>query len=852
MKRTTTRIFLALMLLLSFLLPVQAVNDKDAALAKIRNELLQESEEIDVSEFYITEEEADVLFIEAMYLAGNPSYLLPNVGYSIEYDGYISDLYPYYLDERYDRELYEQTVQRILDLTVHEGMSDLQIALSVHDYLASHFQYDETYTKYTGYDLLVNAAAVCQGYATAYMDLLQRAGIQTCYVRSTPMNHAWCLVQLDGSWYHVDLTWDDPVPDTPGYVDHMFFLLSDEFNIYNGFAPRHYDWITPFSATDTQYEKDMFWSGLTSPVVYLDSDRCVYLRIEDTKRNIYLRQESTGTETLLTSVDAGYVDMGSNSKYHIDTYGLSVWNDRIYFCDTDQIFSLPLTGGEPTVVYTLDTAGQEKLLYSVMVSNETILYSTVDKDWNQEITSILLPEHTHSYQSVVKNPTCTEEGYTRYTCSGCLDSYTQDTLAPLGHTYSDQVIAPDCATEGCTVHTCSRCSDSYTDNIVAALGHSFTDYRSDQNATCSENGTMTRVCTVCNLVDTVIEENSATGHDMDSGKVTVEPQPGVPGLWTYTCNNCGMTVSFPMDYTPDDSCSHETITLVDYTAPTCSSRGYSGNWICTLCNAILGGGEMIEALPHTEIIDPAIAPTCTQRGKGEGRHCEVCQITTIPQESIPPLGHSFGPWYETVAPTTTSMGEERCRCETCGVELTRNTDALTNPFSDVAPGAYYEIPVLWAVEQGITNGISPTSFGPDQKCTRNQVVTFLWRSAGEPEPQSRNNPFVDVAEEDYYYKAVLWAVEQGITNGVDATHFGSAQECTRAQVATFLWRAMGKPDPKSASNSFSDVSAGEYYYNAVLWAVENGITNGMGDGRFAPNDTCTRGQIVTFLYRALN
>lgn len=174
-----------------------------------------------------------------------------------------------------------------------------------------------------------------------------------------------------------------------------------------------------------------------------------------------------------------------------------------------------------------------------------------------------------------------------------------------------------------------------------------------------------------------------------------------------------------------------------------------------------------------------------------------------------------------------------------------------NPFGDVKAGAYYEEPVLWAVSQNITKGMTATTFAPDDKCIRAQVVTFLWRAAGQPEPISNDNPFVDVKSTDYFYKAVLWAVEQGITNGMDATHFGSKKECTRGQVATFLWRTQGKPEAANKDHPFTDIKAGAYYYDAVLWAVESGVTKGMSVTSFAPDSTCTRGQIVTFLHRAL-
>lgn len=172
---------------------------------------------------------------------------------------------------------------------------------------------------------------------------------------------------------------------------------------------------------------------------------------------------------------------------------------------------------------------------------------------------------------------------------------------------------------------------------------------------------------------------------------------------------------------------------------------------------------------------------------------------------------------------------------------------VDNPFLDVKSSEYYYKPVVWAVANGITNGTGNGKFSPNDTCTRGQIVTFLWRSQGMPEPTSTVNPFVDVKASNYFYKAVLWAAEKGITNGVDATHFNPEDKCTRAQAVTFLWRTAGKP-AHTGSNSFSDVTT-SYYTDAVLWAVEKEITNGTGNGKFSPNVPCTRGQIVTFLYR---
>ena len=176
---------------------------------------------------------------------------------------------------------------------------------------------------------------------------------------------------------------------------------------------------------------------------------------------------------------------------------------------------------------------------------------------------------------------------------------------------------------------------------------------------------------------------------------------------------------------------------------------------------------------------------------------------------------------------------------------------IPNPFTDVKDDNFFYDAVLWAVSKDVTNGTTATTFSPEETCTRGQVVTFLWRAKGCPEPTKTENPFKDVKETDYFYKAVLWAVENEITNGTSADTFSPAAGCTRGQVVTFLWRAEGKPAPEKTENPFGDVKDSDFYYDAVLWAVEKEITKGTSEKTFSPLDTCTRGQIVTFLYRDL-
>ena len=178
-------------------------------------------------------------------------------------------------------------------------------------------------------------------------------------------------------------------------------------------------------------------------------------------------------------------------------------------------------------------------------------------------------------------------------------------------------------------------------------------------------------------------------------------------------------------------------------------------------------------------------------------------------------------------------------------------NTMLNYFTDVFASDYYYDAVLWAVENGITNGTSATTFSPADPCTRAQMATFLWRAAGSPEPSGDANPFVDVPNDAYYAKAVQWAYEQGITGGTSATTFSPDQTCTRGQMATFLWRDAGSSAVSGEGAPFVDVPDDVYYATAVDWAYEEGITGGTSATTYSPNDPCTRGQMVTFLYRYL-
>ena len=323
-----------------------------------------------------------------------------------------------------------------------------------------------------------------------------------------------------------------------------------------------------------------------------------------------------------------------------------------------------------------------------------------------------------------------------------------------------------------------------------------------------------------------VREHELVHHDAK------DPTCTEPGNYEYDeCLNCDYTT-----YEEIPAAGHDYRATVH--EATCTARGYT-EYVCSVC-----GHSYVDEASYTEPLDhdyraTVHEATCTERGYTE-YVCSVCGHSYVDEATyVEPLGHDFG---EDNAAET---------CARCGAKNPAyNPPVPQISFTDVKPGAFYAEAVGWALANGITKGTSDTTFSPGKGCTRAEVVTFLWRAAGEPEPAAANNPFGDVGAKSYYYKAVQWAVENNVTTGTSSTTFSPSATCTRAQIVTFLWRYNGAPKPESDRNPFTDVKKSAYFGKAVLWAVENGITEGTSKTKFSPSSVCTRGQVVTFLYRS--
>ncbi|MBR4132480.1 MAG: S-layer homology domain-containing protein [Oscillospiraceae bacterium] len=394
------------------------------------------------------------------------------------------------------------------------------------------------------------------------------------------------------------------------------------------------------------------------------------------------------------------------------------------------------------------------------------------------------------------------------TCWGLLLMPAQAAEAPCAHEYETTVIPATCTRDGYTIYICPKCGEKFTADEVPALGHDFVE------------GICTR-CEAREYYPAVIRVDLQKQLDL----MDVDARVGV-GIdlkeldWEFVLSEIAREMGVDLETLKQDNQSEYTMAYVT-AKRTVLKRLY---------------GEYNRSFLATYL--PDLPADC---------RCYVADThasfwLSLTKAEIMRL-----------ADAEQVFAMEYISPEEMDAVASNDAASLVVPFrfDDVKDDTqFYYAPVYWAVEQKITKGTSGKLFSPNDSCTRAQVVTFLWRAAGEPEPAETVNPFQDVKADAYYYKAVLWAVEKGITKGTSAGAFSPEATCTRAQIVTFLYRADGAPEVSRKSKPFADVADGQYYADAVAWAVESGVTTGKSPDTFAPNATCTRAEVVTFLYRA--
>lgn len=460
-----------LFLLLLIALVQSTFFSANAATSKLQDDIIRscvDGETVDLSNYQITQEELETVFWDLYYAGKLPWYAKGSFRfqYQAETDNVIT-FTPELLDPQvYNRVLYEQKIAEIMAATITTSMEDWQKALSIHDYLIARSAYDESLTRTTGYDLLVHGTSVCSGYAQAYMDIMNRAGVDCVYVVSDEMKHGWNLIRIAGSWYHVDLTWNDPTPNNAGTVSHKYFLISDAQMLSEG-EEGHYGWKTDITCT-SEVLNGTFWKKTENQICYLNNRNSFVRNKTEDGSIIYNRNEFSAQLNALYTVEDKYIDIGKG-LYAYPSEGLSMWNNRLYFSDPDTVYSIALDGSDLTTEYRYDTASNGKFILGCFVEKDRIHLTLSDHDFNVSTLELSLPPsnyHVHSYIAAITPATCVNDGYTQYQCD-CGLSFRTNTVKAFGfHTYETSVMSE--ATlfeEGTNKHTCTGCNHTYIEDI---------------------------------------------------------------------------------------------------------------------------------------------------------------------------------------------------------------------------------------------------------------------------------------------------------------------------------------------------------------------------------------------------
>lgn len=483
-RRSATQVFSVVLLCLWAMLLMAPKTDADDTTG-VENVIIGAYKnmeyEVDISQFKITGEELDEIY-DALRYGGK----LPWYTHSYEYTyntetKLVRKFRPIWLDPAvYDYALYEQKVAQVLAEVVQPDMSQWQIALVLHDYLAANCSYDEALNLRQGYDALVGGSAVCSGYAFAYMDLMNRAGVPCEYVVSEGMNHAWNLVNCNGNWLHVDVTWDDPVSNVQGRVRHHYFLISDR--AISDEDHGHYGWETDRTCPYTEWDTDRFWHGVDSAILYSEDGLSSFQRQfkEKTAHALYIRDRKSGDTTRMDTVDLGYINLGTNDgkNYFYQSYGLSYFAGRLYYCDMANVYSILPDGSGKQTVYTHNYSKENTCISGCHVENGVLHLTLRDHEGNLKEKNISLQEkfHRHSYTSTAYAATCQSVGYEVGTCE-CGIEYRVIRSGLGDHAYDGGRVTeePTYFSTGTRVYTCTHCGAEKTEAIPRLKGDAPTD-----------------------------------------------------------------------------------------------------------------------------------------------------------------------------------------------------------------------------------------------------------------------------------------------------------------------------------------------------------------------------------------
>lgn len=464
-----------------------------------------------------------------------------------------------------------------------------------------------------------------------------------------------------------------------------------------------------------------------------------------------------------------------------------------------------------------------------------------DVGWISDL-KIQQPDHDLHGQIVdeayLKTPAdCENPAEYYYVCLGCgeVSEESYSSGAPLGHSFTETTVLPSCTEDGYTQHQCTRCSYNYRDAFVEKTGHSYTSQVTAP--TCTTAGYTTHTCSVCghSSVSDVVE---ALGHDFED--VVTAPTHDKMGYTTHTCKSCGISYvdgytdalghSYTRSVTQEPTCTEEgvmtftcdcgagytePIPVTEHawqaavTEPTCEDMGYT-TYTCAHCGCSYIS-DLQNSLGHSYVLQNVKEATCTEAGYTGDLICTVCGDVKSRGEAVAALGHHYGPWTVTQEADCFTDGSREHTCSVCGfVEqegIAANSDNCpSGEYTDLRTGAWYHEAVDFVLASGYMTGVGGGRFAPDQSLTRGQLITILYRMAGAPAVSGRM-PFADVSEERFYYDAILWAAQNGVANGVGEGRFAPNAKLTREQMVTFLARyAETQGVDVTASGNLADFS----------------------------------------------
>lgn len=719
-------------------------------------------------------------------------------------------------------------------------------------------------------------------------------------------DHYWNAVKVNGQWYYVDPCYTDIYVEcmirdrveTDGNMSHLYFMFSDTNarTLYDGNFSG-IDTLYENIATDTTYE-DAWFAFARSPIYkngsnyyyFYDSTDMISLKTDssnsynqDTEYKLVYhdgtKADSDASYTTLIDFVEGEVrvvgengtatmqandliaDLYAEHEAYQEKYpsiGIScdMEGTRLYFNISNCILYYDIETSEVVKVFEYNEVTAERdlseglggIAFSVINPNEA--ETAAEAETSEELTTLTVKNNPIASMTIKDGNMYVSVGTTIGFISGKESMSEEDTS--IGYQFEETNYNPDYTeyimSEGQMGEEEENDNDEFmwSANFVDTISmeHITSDEHTYEEvyveATCGKNAYTENRCTECGAIEagTRVEiEDTALDHHFVKFDEQYYTKEG--DAWnTGTCYVCTICKDAKDELEDGDHVGHvytgyATAWNEDYTEATMDvacEACYGVNYDCVLADDTV---VLAEDLTTTDITKERATEVDVVVDEATGEETEVKSYYWIYTATVE---------YEDVEYTDS-------------IKVAREADKYdNNPFTDVSEDDWYCDAVLWAAENGITAGYEEAdgtyTFRPTESSTRAHVVTFLWNKAGQPEPTTTDNPFSDVDEDQWYYKAVLWAAENGITAGYEDGTFRPNDICTRGHVVTFLWNSAGQPEATDTELAFPDVTEDDWYYNAVLWAAENGITAGYEDGTFRPTKDCTRAEIVQFLYNA--